>query len=126
MAIFSKFFKIATVAAAVAGPLALSTPAFAGPCGGGGPGGGFGGRGFGGHCFAVRGFGGHGGYVGYGGWGWGWDDPSYYTCWGPYYGGPHYGDDYPVVRRVNVRLVHRAHRSCIGRRVHVHTRYGQR
>ncbi len=106
MATFSKFFKIATVAAAVAGSLAISTPAFAGHCGCGGHGGGFGGRGFAGH-------------VGYGGWGWGWDDPSYYSYWGPYYGGPHYGD-YRAFRRVNVRPVHRAYRSCIWRRVHVH------
>jgi len=146
VAIFSKFFKIATVATAVAGSLALSAPAFA-RGGGGGHGGGFGGGGhgggFGGGGFHGGGFGGRGsagaasrveamglrGYGGYGGWGWGgggWDDPCYYGNCGGYYGGPYYGDDYPVVRRVYVQPVHRVYRSCIWRRVHVHTSYGWR
>jgi hypothetical protein len=160
MAKFGKLLKIATVAAAVAGSLALADPAFArgGGGGGGGHGGGFGGGGFhgggwggggyrgggwGGGGYRGGGWGGRGwagrGYYGGGGWGgpgwgwggdWGWGVPivvggAYYY---PYYDQGYYdqgynGDNYPVARRVYVRPVPR---SCIWRRVHVHTPSGLR
>jgi hypothetical protein len=143
-----KIFKIATAAAVLGGSLALSEPAFAGGHGGfggggfhgggggwhgggggwhgggggwHGGGGGWRGGGWGGPGWRGGGWGGPG--WGWGGGGWGWGVPLIVGGGSYYYPSDGYYDDgYPAARRVYVRRV--VHRSCIWRRVRVHTPYG--